>query len=145
MILHANPGYWATCIQLRWSAHTETTADGTQLSGWYAHLDFYDDGFCDDDPDTGKISTQGRLATRYGVADGDTVTGLRAAIDALVADAARMGINFTAHSTSRPYLYYEGDGDSEEFPPPDGWRQMLADEAARLGWRSVHDAGEVSR
>jgi hypothetical protein len=56
-------------------------------SRWTASLDYCDDGFADDDPDAGLISTEGKLHTRYGVRDGDTRDPARVA--ALVVAAAQ--------------------------------------------------------
>jgi hypothetical protein len=118
--------YWSTGITV-----TE------YIGRWTASLDYCDDGFADDDPDAELISTQGSLSTRYGVRDGDTRSGLTAAVDALVADAKKLGIEFIATSgTDAPFLYYKGDGEWEDFPPPNGWRETLAAEAARIGFAS---------
>lgn len=120
--------YWSTGITV---AQTN--------SRWTASLEYCDDGFGDDDPDAGLVSTEGKLHTRYGVRDGDTRSGLTAAVDALVADAKRLGIDFIATSgTDAPFLYYKGDGEYEDFPPPDGWRETLAAEAQRIGFVSYN-------
>lgn len=115
--------YWSTGI-------TVNRSD----KGWGADAEFYDDGFCDDNADAAQISTQGKLNTRYYVADGNEVTGLRAAIEAVKADAERLGIEFRGTVGDPPALYYKGDGEWSDYPPPDGWRDLLAAEAARLGW-----------
>lgn len=36
-------------------------------------------------------------------------------------------------------LYYLGDGEDPRYPPPAGWRRLLADEAARLGWDTYRE------
>ncbi len=138
MILKSSIGYWSTGITVRWSDHV-STIEGQSVPGWYASLDFLDDGFCDDQPDLGEISTEGTLRTRYAVQDGQTVTGLRAAIDALITDANRLGITFGGPS-GPPALYYKGDGESADYPPPLGWREMLSAEASRLGWEEIYTA-----
>lgn len=132
MITTNGDGYWATGITVRWRDYTGTRND-VRHGGWDAWLDFYDDGFNDDDPDAGSIATEGTLRTRYGVRNGEQVTGLRAAIDALIADAQRLGVRLRA-ATTGPTLYYHRDGEDQNFPPPDGWRELLAAEATRLGW-----------
>lgn len=143
-----NGTYWSTGITVYWRQVASKTGDESWRSGWGAVLDFYDGGFCSDNPDQGEVSTEGRLSvgaavpdnavtrqlrTRYAVADGGSVLGLRAAIDVLVADAQRMGIEFR-----RPNLYYKGDGTWDDFPAPDGWRELLTAEADRLGWNSPY-------
>lgn len=132
MITTANRGYWATGITLLWSPRAHWS-NGTSRPGWNATVDFYDDGFRDDDTDAWQISTQGHLQTRYFVTDGEHEPGIGAALDALLRDARRFGIEF-----KDPQLYYRGDGESEDYPPPDGWRDMLAEQAERLGWRTPY-------
>ncbi|MGI5247532.1 hypothetical protein [Dactylosporangium sp. CA-139066] len=110
--------YWATGISVTYDAYRKT---------WGAGLDFLDDGFADDDTDSGRISTEGRLHTRYGVKDGQRTDALTAAIDVLLADAARLGIEFQDHN-----LYY--DDRSEVFPEPADWKRLHDEQIERLGW-----------
>lgn len=128
-------GYWATGITVRYGY------SGMDLYGWAAQVDFYDNGFCDDDTDKGTVSTQGTLKTRYFVREGTgtDADGLTAAVDAVKRDAERVGIRFGGATT--PVVYYEGDGEDEDWPPPDGWRGMVNAQAERLGWKSLY-AGE---
>jgi hypothetical protein len=134
MITKDGSGYWATGITLR--------REGYGRPAWSGHIDFLDDGFVgDNNTDAGIVSTEGRLRTRYALNDGDTVTGLRAVVDALLADAGRLGITFLGG----PYLYYEGDGESVDFPPPPGWQRMLADESERIGWECLYRQVEADR
>jgi hypothetical protein len=143
MILHRSTGYWTTGIVARWRAHSGSI-HGVPHGGWAAKLDFFDDGFTDDDPDAGQVSTEGTLRTRYAVRDGDKVGGLRAAVDALVADAQRLGIRLGG-PTIGPCLYYEGDGEDPANPPPPGWQELLAAEAARIGWSSYENNEQEGR
>jgi len=128
--------YWATGITVSWRENSGGRGDVSH-SGWGASLDFLDDGFTNDEPDQGLVSTQGTLCTRYFVRDGEKSSGLSAAVDAMLADAARLGIVFRAVVDDAPFLYYKGDGEDEDCPPPNGWREMLAREAARIGWQSA--------
>ena len=134
MITIKSTGYWATGIQVCWLERAGGDGHGSR-SGWSATIDFYDDGFCDDDADAGRVSTEGQLRTRYAVHDGQTVSGLTAAIDALLADAERLGIQF--HDRS---LYYRKDGEDPDWPAPDGWRALLAAQAERIGWTTPYVA-----
>lgn len=128
--------YWSTGITVTYSEFA-TRIEDVPYPGWAASLDYCDDGFADDDPDAGLVSTEGHLHTRYPVRDAKVRSGLSIAVDALVADAKRLGIEFIATSgTEAPFLYYKGDGEYEDFPPPDGWRETLAAEAARIGFVS---------
>jgi hypothetical protein len=135
VILIASKGYWSTGISLRWREYAGTGFDGVKRSGWGGKVDYCDDGFCDDDPDTGRVSTEGTLVTRYSVHDGDAVDGLTAVIDTLLADAKRLGIEFRI-GDGQPMLFFEGDGENEEWPPPAGWRETLREQAERIGWRT---------
>ena len=116
--------YWATGITVSW--------DGSR---WSADVDFYDDGFID------PTSTQGRLGSRYGMEGWD---GLAAMIDLLKADAERLGIEFRVIDGDPPALWVPGDGEDDDRPLPVGWQQRLAEEAARLGWRSPYRVPEVT-
>jgi len=117
-------GYWATGIIVAYRADTDS---------WWATVDFYDDGFIgDDDPAAGIVSTQGTLRTRY------PVKGLSAAIDVVKCDAERMGVSFREDGVVGPYVYYLGDGVNDDYPPPDGWRGMVNEQAQRLGWRPMY-------
>lgn len=125
-------GYWATGITVRYGY------SGSDLYGWGAEVEFFDSGFCDDDTDSGAISTEGTLRTRYFVREGDgpDADALSAAVDAVKRDADRLGITWSAApSPATATVYYRGDGEDENYPPPDGWREMVNAQAGRLGWR----------
>lgn len=127
-------GYWATGITVRYGY------SGMDRYGWGAEVAFYDNGFCNDDTDAKVISTQGKLGTRYFVREGNTpdADALGAAVDAVKADAERTGIRFKVDGISGPTVYYEGDGEDPEWPPPFGWRELVNAQAARLGWRPIY-------
>lgn len=103
--------YWTTGITLRYDGQGR----------WEASLKFYDDGFCDDE------STEGNLTTRYFIS-------LETAVDTLIADAAKLGIRLVRAIDSNPSLYAFGEGESEDWPMPDGWRELLAAQAERIGF-----------
>jgi hypothetical protein len=116
--------YWATGITLtHWNGR------------WGASLSFYDDAFLNDDPDAGKISTQGTLHTRYQVKDGNDVDGLTAAIDALRSDAERLGIEWRTMSGVAPSLFTD-EAEAPDAGWPAGWRDLVSAQAERLGWES---------
>jgi hypothetical protein len=128
--------YWSTGITVTWSPLAERIND-EPYSGWHAKLDYSDDGFANNDPDAGQVSTEGTLYTRYPVRNAKIRSGLSVAVDALIADAERLNIEFIGTSAyPEPWLYYRGDGEDAEHPPPDGWRETLAAEAGRIGFRS---------
>ncbi len=135
-MISKNGTYWATGITVHWREHV--SGDGAPTSAWGASLDFLDDGFTNDKPDEAQVSTEGTLRTRYYVRDSEKTSGLSAAVDALLADAARLSVSFRAVVGDTPFLYYKGDGCTEDFPTPDGWRETLAREAARIGWQSAY-------
>lgn len=127
------PRYWSTGITVRYM----TGSDGSQR--WGALLQFFDNGFCDDGP--AGISTEGSLGSRYFVRDGGGFAALPAVLDTLIADAGRLGIVFGTHG--KPMLYVKGDGesDTEEYHPQ--WRQLLREQAERLGWDTYTDPADV--
>jgi hypothetical protein len=127
-------GYWATGITV---AFHEGGAGGG-LDGWSAEVEFLDDGFCNDNPEAGVISTQGKLNTRYIVkVREDSELVLAAVIDAVKADAERLGIRFREGAIG-PHVYYKGDGEWEDYPPPEDWRVMVDGQAERLGWPGLY-------
>lgn len=125
-------GYRATAITVRYGY------SGMDRYGWAATVDFYDNGFCNDDTDAKSISTQGTLKTRYLVREGTgaDADGLAAAVDVVKQDADRLGIRFGGATS--PTVYYEGDGEDEDYTPPDGWRGMVNAQAERLGWKPLY-------
>lgn len=127
--------YWTTGITVVHHAHSDS---------WGASLEYCDDSFANDDPEHGLVSTQGTLTTRYAVKASGTRSGLAIAVDNLLADARRLGIEFIAcGADTAPFLYYRGDGEHEDYPPPDGWRETLAAEAERIGFRSYQQAANA--
>ena len=128
--------YWSTGITVTWAPLAERI-HGEPYGGWHAKLDYRDDGFADNDPDIGQVSTEGTLYTRYPVRNAKIRSGLSIAVDTLIADAKRLGVEFIpVGPDTDPWLFYKSDGESEEHPPPDGWRETLAVEAERIGFRS---------
>lgn len=130
-------GHWATGITVAW-----TYAGGGDY-GWAAEVDYLDAGFCDDIPGTSHISTEGTLRTRYAVRNTkDGESSLASVIDVIKADAERLGLEW-----HEPRLYYRGDGEATDYPPPDDWRETLAAQSERLGWQHPYRterAGEPS-
>jgi hypothetical protein len=115
-------GYWSTGITVTHVAGgTGGPASDPQPREWGAKAEFFDDGFCQ------TASTEGELRTRY------TVGTLSEAVDLVRVDAERLGVVW-----KEPTIYMKGDGEDEEFPPPHGWKQLLADECQRLGWRDTY-------
>ncbi|WP_330172932.1 hypothetical protein OG875_04635 [Streptomyces sp. NBC_01498] len=127
--------YWSAGIAVTWVPASVLIGEGL-YGGWHAVLTYYDDGFFDTDPETGQVSTWGTLRTRSPVRDAKIRSGLSIAVDALLADAQRLGIEFPADSGSGPQLGYEEDMDREYHPPPKGWRETLTAEAERIGFQS---------
>ncbi|MGR6921225.1 hypothetical protein ACU635_43875 [[Actinomadura] parvosata] len=129
------PQYWSTGI----------TVSCDSRAGWGAHVDFYDDGHGDDDPERGRISTEGTLRTRYFVGGGDQVDALTLAIDTVKADAEKLGIAWSEAAT----VYHAGDDGLPDQPAPEGWRELVNSHATRLGWQPAYrvdtaPSGELS-
>jgi hypothetical protein len=139
MISKTGGRYWSTGITVTWLPRAHTI-DGEPFPGWNASLEFFDDGFMDDRVEQGEASTQGTLGTRYYVRDSKTVSGLTLAVDNLITDAERLGIEFRWAEGKLPVLYYKGDGEDSNYAPPEGWRETLRAEAERLGWSTYATA-----
>lgn len=131
MITH-DTGYWSTGITVK-----------HHNGKWAASVDFLDNGFANDDPDKGHISTEGKLHTRYFIADGEQVDGLTAAIDTVRADAERLGIIWRSDDDV-PTIYMKGDGEDPEWPAPDGWHELVNAQAERIGWTPSYRYLETS-
>lgn len=128
-MITAEGGYWSTGITVRWFPERPGHAEA-----WGGHLDYLDDGFLNDEPAAARISTEGALHTRYPVEDQDGVNVLAVVLDVLIADAEKMGIAWRGPIDGAPMLYYQGDGEDPDWPPPDGYRELLREQAQRLGW-----------
>lgn len=110
--------YWATGLILRPSLQRVNQSDRVR---WSVRVEFYDDGWAQDG------STEGVLHSRYPEDD------LAQAIDTLRQDAAKLGIRFERVGLL-PFLSIEGDGKSQDWPSPPGWRALLREQAARIGF-----------
>lgn len=91
--------------------------------GWWATVEFQDFGHCDDRSIKGVISTQ------YGVE-------ISLAIDTILTDVEKLGIKFIKSESITPALLYKDDSENKDYPPPEGWRQLLKAEAARIGFHT---------
>jgi hypothetical protein len=133
--------YWATGIRIEYTDHHNPA--------WGGEVDFYDDTLPgrdeswangDQGSEQGQISTHGHLQTRYFVPSrGSHRDALTAVTDSLINDAEQLGIAFRD-----PTLYATGEGLEPDYPMPEGWIELLEEQADRLGWtrppyRSVTD------
>jgi hypothetical protein len=125
--------YWSTGITVTWAPIAERVG-GEPYPGWHVSLEYSDEGWADNDSERGQVSTRGTLHTRYPVRDSKTRSGLSIAIDTLLTDAKRLGIDFTRPDDQLPMLYHRDSSDGSGRPPPDGWRALIQAEAARIGW-----------
>lgn len=134
MILERSTQYWSVGITLAYHPEGARDDNGNKTPGWSGEVDYYDDGWAgDDDTDTGKLCTEGILRTRYVIVDGAQQSAVRAIIDTLIADSGRLGIRFGS-ADMPPRLFVRGDGEWDDTPLPDGWRELLSGEAERVGW-----------
>ena len=125
--------YWATGITVNYGY------SGSGAYGWGAEVKYFDAGFCSDDTDAGRVSTEGELRTRYYVRQGETADALTVAIDTIKADAERLGITWQDNAS----VYYKGDGEDSEDPAPEGWRDLVDSHTRRLGWQAIY-GGKIS-
>lgn len=98
---------------------------GGDRYGWWAKVEFGDFSRC------ARGSVTGVIQTRYG-------DDLRFSIDTIKADAQRLGIEFVILDGEPPFLLYLDDGETIDYPPPEGWRKTLTDEARRIGFRCIY-------
>lgn len=126
MIRTKSAGYWTTGITLRYRGYR-----GNHPECWGGSLEFYDDGFVNDNLASGAVSTEGVLRTRYYVEHENGETAFAAVIDTLIADAASLGIQFEGPH-GKPMLSIEVEDEGMELP--EGWRHMLRAQADRIGW-----------
>lgn len=113
------PAYWTTGVTLK-----------PHGRGWVVTLEFLDDGFAQ------QGSTEGTLRYRYVTKDLDE------AIDTLIEDATRLGIQFGV-GTLGPTVYIDGDGEPPEGDRPD-LREVANEQARRIGWQQIYDQPCVS-
>jgi hypothetical protein len=122
--------YWATGI-------TVDFHDGR----WSATAEFFDDGFAgDNNTDAGRVSTEGKIGTRYSVTDGEHADALMTVIDVIKADVEKLGIEWRSTSGIGPYIYAEFETATEHYPEryPEDWRHLLTEQAHRVGWDALY-------
>jgi hypothetical protein len=124
--------YWSTGIRIEYTDY--------HSPAWGGEVAFFDDSLADHAPEQEAISTYGHLQTRYFVPSrGSHRDALTAVTDTLINDAEQLGIAFRD-----PTLYATGEGLEPDYPMPEGWIELLEEQADRLGWtrppyRSVTD------
>lgn len=123
--------WWSTGITVH---YRDMGGDGA----WGSSLTFFDDGTSDDLVTPYNISTGGTLYTRYYRDDNYARIGLESAVGVLLEDADLHRIKFQDDA----FLYYKGDGEDPDFPPPPEWRALLTAEATRIGWKSYESLKE---
>lgn len=125
--------YWSNGITVRYS-------DGR----WSASVDYYDNGFANDSADDARVSTEGRVHTRYYLRDGKTADALTVAVDAVKADAERLGITWNTPGVG-PFVYMLGDGENDGREVPENWRELVDRQARRLGWEPLYGSEPAAR
>lgn len=127
--------FWAPGITVR----ADERADGRVR--WAARVRFEDHGFVDsEDPDAGQIAVVGSLSTRYFIDSTEVTDGLTVAIDTVKRDAEQLGIEFVVLPiVGGPLLCVNGDGEYPEEWLPANWRDRLAEQARRIGWKTYGD------
>lgn len=109
---------WATGVTLKYGY------SGGGLYGWTAEICWFDNKFCEDK------AVQGRIVTRY------FEESIELAIDTVMEVFEQFNIKKTDNEFIGFNLYYEGDGEDKEWPPPEGYRKLLRDEAEKRGWKT---------
>lgn len=110
---------WTTGITVKYGY------GGSDKHGWTADINWYDDGFCSEN------TVEGIIKTRYFVED------ISRAIDLVLEVLKKFSIPFTKErGGDEPFLFYKGDGEDENWPPPKGWEKLLKKEAEKRGWKT---------
>ena len=115
-----------------WSVGIVVACDyrGSGQYGWRAwcHFESQDDIFHGDQRVRGRLETYCAFLT------------LDAAVDRILEVAQQMGVDFyVSKIMMRPSVFYAGDGESGDYPPPPGWRVQVNAQAVRLGWHPLYD------
>jgi hypothetical protein len=114
--------FWTTGIVVR------DLGDGR----WHARAEFHDNRF-------GHGRMCGDVQTWGGCED------LTEAIDDVVASLRALEVRFAPEGVEAdlfagigPHVWYDGDGLSE-WPPPQGWRELMNQHSIRLGWMPAYN------
>lgn len=99
-----------------WS--TGVKVDYSVGAGWAATLEWQSSSSLTE----GVISTYSRAST------------LAESIDMVMNHVEAMNILFINMEAPVPVLWYQGDGDSPQYVPPENWRELLREEAQKRGW-----------
>jgi hypothetical protein len=122
-------GYWSNGITIRYRSG----------GSWGGQLEYTDAGnYAPIDRVTRKVSTEGKLHTRYVLRDGAHLDALTVVVDTLLADAARLGI-----AMREPHIHLDEEEHSDE---PEGWEALAVAQCQRLGWELLpYPAAAVRR
>ncbi|MFD7521410.1 hypothetical protein [Paenibacillus chitinolyticus] len=96
--------------------------------GWRAKLCWADGAFLEDH------TIEGEIINRYFVQE------IGKAIDYVLEVATQFNLPIWKEFA----LWYSEDGADNDYPPPDGWTELLAAEAHKRGWRSYLSDPEVT-
>jgi hypothetical protein len=93
--------------------------------GWIATVEFSTEEHAT------ETCIEGSIGVRYFNQD------LGKAIQLALVAAKTIGVSFHDGLGLEPSLYVEGDGEDPSVPLPTNWRQLIAEQSARLGWKSA--------
>ena len=125
--------YWSTGIRIEYTEH--------RAPAWGGEVDFFDGLLADQEPSQGLLSTYGHLQTRQFVpAAGSDRDALILVTDTLIRGAEQLGVEFR-----EPTIYATGEGVDPDYPFPDNWIDLLAEQADRLGWARPPYRSEMHR
>lgn len=110
--------YWSTGISVKPRQNMKGSYD------WTATAEFFDDGWCDNE------SSQGLLEARY-------CGELSSVIDVVKRDVEALGIEWR-NINDTPMLYCYQDGEDKDWRFPDDWRELLREEAKRIGFNCLY-------
>jgi len=90
---------------------------------WWAMVNFQDHSHCQD------RGISGMIKNKYPI-------NLTLAIDTIIEDCDKLGINFLKTQFTGLYLMYYN---KEDYPPPDDWKQLLDEQAERIGFKVSYE------
>jgi hypothetical protein len=109
---------WSTGVVLKYGYA------GGGRHGWVAEINWCDSKFCE------EKAVQGTITTTY------FEETIEKAIDTVMEVFEKFKLRKVGDELVGFNLYYIGDGEDEEYPPPKGYIKLLREEAHKRGWKT---------
>lgn len=102
---------------------------GNDKYGWNAKVEFGDLGHCN------TKSTRGEISNKY------FCPTIEESIEQILEDMNFMNISFIDESEKtelKRTLYYVNDGETEEYPPPSNWKEILKKQCQKFDFEFIY-------